>query len=1316
MNGKAAISVIVVMVQLVGALAFLPVFSGEARADKGDLSTFANGNAVQQYNFAQKGEDWSLAFRLPVNSTVTNATFLVSGSFLGSSNRADQRNDTPDGWGGVSNNQPDYNNTTSVDGGTGVQLALTQLGPLGTRTGYSAGSSPSGVAIGDINNDSYNEVVVCNHADSNIYVYTTSTKGDLTYSTSYTTDTKPWDVAISDVSDDGLNDVVVSCGDSSSSYVDVFTQKSDGTLNSKASYSGSSGSTESYYVAVGDLDNDGLNDVAICDESGKEVKVFIQASDGTLNSATSYSTDIYPSGIAIGDILSHKGNELAWFDHGSAYYYYYENPRINVYEQSAGSLTSYLADEMDSWIYDWQNYAKPRPVAIGDVSGDGKADLLCTWYDGSSTYLSVFCQTGGDISSSSRVDYTNGVSSPRYLTIGDINSDGKNEVLLTNIDDKKFEIYNQTKVGRLNALKGVTTGTNPTGIAIGDINRDDKNDVVTADSGDGEAGVYLQLPWFNGSFTSRAITAPKPNDYAKILDARPYWNVSANAQSYSVFLTNDGVHWTNVTGAKGQWLTFSTVGSTLMYRIFMNSTNAAQSPRMSDFELDYNYGTDPKDIFIDITNDGDNIEYQHNGFLNGSEWMNDFSSTLNQYLIDHQGDKDSFGYILIPIYFRCGGMGTLTFSNMSIIYDNPPFQPILVEPTINSYVSSTPTLKILCRDPDNDTIKYAVQLSETADFATIFRTIDMRTSSLGWTKANYSSGEVAEYDTPPSMMLESGKNFYWRAMAFDGSVGLNGPVSSDWSRTLTSVGPGYFHIDSVAPEAAESSPQYSKSNDFEVTWSGNDPAPGSELTATPFDVQYKIDDGDWTDWMTQTADTNATYSGEPGHTYYFRVRATDVAGNRKIYSGGDGDTSTVIDPNPPASFVKPLPGYETATRFTVEWTGTDGAGGSGILNYDIQVRDGAGAWTDWLLGTATTSAGYDGLQGHTYRFQARAHDRAGNLEDYPGGDGDAKTTVDTTPPTGSVMDDGSETPSAISLHATLQFTDTESGIAGYEYRVGTVRDGSDILGPTATRDSDLTIPGLNLSVGPTYYIGARALNGAGLFSGWSSSDGIVVSAGANVASVSYTDGVQNVVVIHVQLGGTVAGGVNITDGQLQVRMATFYRGEPGSWSNWMNAGAGGRALGSADYTGERGYAYQFQYRIKSEFNVWSNYNAPAYYVRINAPPVAVAGPDMSSVVGRKVVLDSSHSWDPDGDTIASYHWDFGDKSKPDTNAYTTHSFKKAGTFTVALTVSDGYLNTTTTFNVQVRNSENTSTPGFEGGFALLAVVAALAVALWRRKR
>jgi RHS repeat-associated protein len=76
------------------------------------------------------------------------------------------------------------------------------------------------------------------------------------------------------------------------------------------------------------------------------------------------------------------------------------------------------------------------------------------------------------------------------------------------------------------------------------------------------------------------------------------------------------------------------------------------------------------------------------------------------------------------------------------------------------------------------------------------------------------------------------------------------------------------------------------------------------------------------------------------------------------------------------------PPVSTEYTFLVEWSGTDG--GSGIASYDVQVKAGDGAWQNWQVGTAETSADYTaGENGQTYCFRCRARDQAGNVESWP---------------------------------------------------------------------------------------------------------------------------------------------------------------------------------------------------------------------------------------------------------------------------------------------------------------------------------------------
>jgi hypothetical protein len=68
--------------------------------------------------------------------------------------------------------------------------------------------------------------------------------------------------------------------------------------------------------------------------------------------------------------------------------------------------------------------------------------------------------------------------------------------------------------------------------------------------------------------------------------------------------------------------------------------------------------------------------------------------------------------------------------------------------------------------------------------------------------------------------------------------------------------------------------------DFWLDWYGDDPTAG----VASYDIQYRDGlTGTWTDLVTDTADTYAHLVGADGHTYYFRSRARDWAGNTGEY-------------------------------------------------------------------------------------------------------------------------------------------------------------------------------------------------------------------------------------------------------------------------------------------------------------------------------------------------------------------------------------------------------------------------------------------------
>ena len=107
------------------------------------------------------------------------------------------------------------------------------------------------------------------------------------------------------------------------------------------------------------------------------------------------------------------------------------------------------------------------------------------------------------------------------------------------------------------------------------------------------------------------------------------------------------------------------------------------------------------------------------------------------------------------------------------------------------------------------------------------------------------------------------------------------------------------------------------------------------------------------------------------------------------------ETLNTIDAGVPTSSVNSLPGQSSST-FTVNWTGVDDSGGSGIATYSVFVSDNNGPFIAFVLGSTATTAVYTGTDGHTYAFYSVATDNVGHVEARPPAF-DAQTLVVGTP-------------------------------------------------------------------------------------------------------------------------------------------------------------------------------------------------------------------------------------------------------------------------------------------------------------------------------
>ena len=100
-------------------------------------------------------------------------------------------------------------------------------------------------------------------------------------------------------------------------------------------------------------------------------------------------------------------------------------------------------------------------------------------------------------------------------------------------------------------------------------------------------------------------------------------------------------------------------------------------------------------------------------------------------------------------------------------------------------------------------------------------------------------------------------------------------------------------VDCLPPQAwVEPLTTTVETSTFQVGWTGSDA--WSEIGA--FDIQVRDGyGGTWTAWLTGTAASSSVFTGTHGHTYYFRARAQDTAGNWGSFTSGEwGQASTTV--------------------------------------------------------------------------------------------------------------------------------------------------------------------------------------------------------------------------------------------------------------------------------------------------------------------------------------------------------------------------------------------------------------------------------------
>ena len=350
--------------------------------------------------------------------------------------------------------------------------------------------------------------------------------------TTTTAGTNPFDMIAADFDGDGKPDVAVTNGQGGSWSVFRNTSTSGSiTYASEQNFRVGPSGQSIYGLAVGDLNRDGKPDVVVADRDSSKINVYINTSTsgsisfGNLSSSTTVPATTFakyvvthPWQVKIADLDADGRPEIIVAGDDQQKFSYFRN----IYNGSSAFNATSFATKVDVSVPSSQFL---DALAIGDIDGDGKPDVIAGAQTTNVNNLQVFRNTS---SAPGSISFASAVTSSSaqyiwYLAVGDLDGDGKADIVAGNNGASYLTVLpNSSTSGSITFGTPLLLASNGGGygVTLADFTGHGKPDIAYVNS---DGGSMNTVSIYRNTSSSGTISFSPKNDFA-----------SASSQSWAV--------------------------------------------------------------------------------------------------------------------------------------------------------------------------------------------------------------------------------------------------------------------------------------------------------------------------------------------------------------------------------------------------------------------------------------------------------------------------------------------------------------------------------------------------------------------------------------------------------------------------------------------------------------------------------------------------------------------------------------------------------------------------------------------------------------